>query len=82
MFDFIESELYPIYLIQYNKDIPVGYDLSQTVGVSCYEKLFIGGTPSLIHIVNKEVFVNIAGAEKVTTYIDLFMFNYYRLLKI
>lgn len=80
IFNFIDKDFYPIYLINFNKDIPVFNELECTIGATSIDNVWIGGTPNLIHIVNRHVFMNIAGAEKITNYLDLFSCNYNSLL--
>ncbi len=76
IFEFIESDIYPIYLINFNKDIPVSNNIECTIGATKVDNVWIEGTPTLIHVMNKHVFANLAGGEKILTYIDLFISSY------
>lgn len=62
----------PLYLIEFNKEIPIKYEIEKTIKATSNEDLFIRGTPTLILINNKKVELNVAGKNDVCSTIDLF----------
>lgn len=70
--NFANNSVYPIYLVEFNKSIPVGTDIENTIGILEFDKLFIKGTPTLLLIEDGMISINIAGSEMILQTIDLY----------
>ena len=73
--NYVNDVDYPIYLSQFTSDIVVGNDIEETIGVSSTDDLFIAGTPTLIHIIDKKVYANIPGTSSILSYLSLQLEN-------
>lgn len=69
---FCHNSDFPVYLVEYVKEIPVKNKISETIGMTRVDDLFIKGTPTLIFIYNQIVNINAAGIGEVSEIIELF----------
>ena len=72
IFAFLLKDKYPMYIIEYSKEIPVSYDVEFTIGSSDLSSISIKGTPTLIHIVYGKVVNNLAGTHEIISYLSFF----------
>ena len=59
------------YLTEYSNEIPIGFNVMETLGKEKIEEVYIMGTPSLIEISNHYVALNIAGENEILDYMSL-----------
>ena len=69
---FLDKEKYPMFLVEYSKEIPVISNVANTLGSSDIETISIKGTPTLIHIVQEKVVNNIPGSKDIISYLSFF----------
>ena len=63
------------YLIEYSEDIPISFNVAETIGKEKINEVYIMGTPTLIEITNHYVGLNIAGENEITNYLQLLPHN-------
>ena len=71
----IEEHKDLFYLMEYSKDIPTSFNVSETIGKEKLEEVYIMGTPTLIEITNHYVGLNIAGEKEITDYLKFLPHN-------
>ena len=70
--NFVISEKYPTYLIEYTKDIPISNNVEDCIGSSSYVEVTIKGTPSLLQIKNGYLILNVAGSKEILSVLDYY----------
>ena len=70
--NFVISEKYPTYLIEYTKDIPISNNVEDCIGSSSYVEVTIKGTPSLLQIKNGYLILNAAGSKEILSVLDYY----------
>lgn len=70
---FHDNSPYPLYFVEYTKEIPIGHNTLNTIGKSDLVDVFIRGTPTLMLISEGAVSINVAGKEEVNEMIDLYL---------
>lgn len=69
IFKFIDRKIIELYLLEYYEEIPINYNVENTIGVSNINGLFFRGTPSVVEIVNHVVSNNIIGSNAVIEFL-------------
>ena len=55
----------PMYLLEYNENIKIASNVTNTIGINNIEELYILGTPTLLKIEDKILTLNVAGQDEV-----------------
>lgn len=75
--DFYNVSPFPVYFCEYSKKIPIGHNITNTIGMNNIDDIYIKGTPTLLLISNSTIYFNVAGKEEVNDLIDLYIKNQY-----
>ncbi|MCQ2087381.1 MAG: thioredoxin family protein [Bacilli bacterium] len=73
--EFYEKSNYQLYFVEYTKEVPIGHNITNTLGKKEIKDVFIKGTPSLILINDGVIKINVAGKSEVCQMIDLYLKN-------
>lgn len=69
---FIDLNIIPVYLIVFEKGIPISNKEESKIGISSIDELSIIGTPSLIDIEEGIVKNNLGGSNKILDYLKIY----------
>ena len=72
IFAFLSKDNYPMYIIEYSKEIPVSYDVESSLGSMDLSTVSIKGTPTLLHIVYGKLVNNLVGTQEIISYLSFF----------
>ncbi len=70
-FDYISTSKNIFFLLSYQPEIPIKKDIDMTIGAESLDKMWFGGTPSLIYLENNVVKDNVLGVQNISSYLKL-----------